>query len=180
MRIILVSLFILALSYFYTDRQLFFYGKSDFKVFGPLPLNVKPEYWGYNRGNLGFVFADQYDFTIVKRGLNSYRDSEVFVKDIIKYGFDQKRVIVAVADSLGSEHFIALESGDKPEIKASIDAKIDFRNISWIEVKGKEGYVKTVEWIRSFIRIGLFILVVVIVVRGVKVAMLHKTSRPAK
>lgn len=176
MKALLGIILILGLAYAYTDRNLFFYGKSDFKVYHSFPINVKPEYWDYDRGNLGFVIADGFDFTIVKRGFNRYIDSEVFVTEIAKYGFDKKQIIVAVVDSLGHEHSIVLQSGDKPEIEAFVDAKVDFADITWVEVKGKGDYVKTLVLIRNFIRIGLFILIAFIGIKAVKI-LLQRVNR---
>ena len=167
MKIILSLLFVLGLTYSYTDRQLYFYGKNDLNIHHPLPISVKPNYWGHDLGNLGFVLVDDLDFVVIGKG-NKYKSSEIIVDEIIKYGFDKKRIITTVVDSLGREHLLTLQSGDKSDIEVFVDAKNDYNELTWIEIKGKDKYVRQLEWIRSFIRIGLFILVIVVGFRLVR------------
>ena len=176
MRIILASIIALVLAYFYTDRQLYFYGKSDLDVYHPLPINVKPDYWGYDLGNTGFVLIDDFDFVVAGKGVK-YRNSEVVVNEIIKYGFDREKVFALVSDSLDKEHWVRLQSAGGSDIEASVDATVDQRELAWIEIEGKEVDVRMLEWIHSFVRIGLFILIVVIGIKTIRV-LLQKVNRP--
>lgn len=176
MKIILALFFALVLGYIWTDRQLYFYGKSDLEIYNPLPIGVKPEYWGYDLGSIGFVLIDDFDFVVAGKG-TKYRNSEVIVDDIIRYGFDKRKIVVKVIDSLGNEHIIRLQSPDESDIEATVDATVDQSRLTWVEIKGKDTMTRTLEWTRSLIRIGLFILIVVIGVRTIR-ALLRRMNRP--
>lgn len=169
MRIILILLLLFGLVYFYTDRQLYFYGKSDLKVYHPLPINVTPEYWGYDIGNIGFVLVDDFDFVLVGNG-KKYNLSEVVVNEIIKYGFDEEKIFVVISDSVGNEHELKLQSEDESEIDVSVvETMNDYSKLTWVEIKGKDKYISQLEWIRSLIRIGFFILIMVVGYRIVRI-----------
>lgn len=160
MKILLVILFAVCFTYFFLDRQLYFYGKNDLKIYQPLPIKVKPEFWGYDKGNLGFVFIDEFDFTVVANG-NRYKSSEVVVNEIIKYGFNEEKLIVLVNDSSGVEHVLKCESIDESKINVSVDATADYGELTWIEIKGNDGYVRKIELVRNYTQIAFVILIFV-------------------
>jgi hypothetical protein len=175
MKILFTSLLVLLMCYFYIDRELYFRGKSDLKIYHPLPVKVKPAYWGSNLGDLGFALIDDFDFTVVAKG-NRYMSSDVVVNEIIKYGFNKKEMIVIVTDSLKREHRLTLENGSESEILVSVDIKNENDKINWVEIRGKDKYVRQLEWIRSFIRIGLFILIIVVGYRIARILVRRKDT----
>jgi len=164
MRIILTLLFVFSIAYSYVDRQLYFYGRSDFDAYHPLPVNVKPDYWGYDLGNTGFVLVDDLDFVIVGKG-SKYKTSKLIVNEVTKYSFDNGKIIVGVTDSTGREHLISMHHLSDSNIEISVDPNIDHISSNWIMIKGSEKYIKQLEWTRSIIRIILFFTIIVELVR---------------
>ena len=113
---------------------------------------------------------DDFDFVVVGEG-TKYQSSEVIVDEIVKYGYDKKRVIVSVSDSIGKEHFLTLQSLDKPEIHVSVDFGKNLNDFAWTEIKGNDNYIKRIELIRNYVQIGFVILVFVVgylLVKGAK------------
>lgn len=160
MKLLLIILCALCLAYFFLDRQLYFFGKNDLDIYHPLPVKVEPEFWGYDKGNLGFVFIDEFDFTVVANG-NRYKSSEVVVNEIIKYGFDEEKIIVFVNDSSGVEHVLKCQDIDDSKIDVSVDSTTDYGELSWIEIKGSDGYVRKMELVRNYSQIAFVILIFV-------------------
>jgi len=161
MKVLLAILIALCVTYFFLDRQLYFYGKNDFEIYHPLPINVKPQYWGYDLGNIGFVLVDNFDFVVVGKG-TKYKSSELIVDEIIKYGFDKEKIVVTVSDSVRREYVATLQSKDRSEIHVSLDNQKDINEFSWIEIKGSDSYTKRIGLIRNYAQIAFVILIFVV------------------
>ena len=66
-QIIIIFMIIVIIPYFILDRQLFYYGESDYTFYNLLPFNIKPE----NKPDFekGFTLWDEDEMSLVGKGV---------------------------------------------------------------------------------------------------------------
>jgi len=142
---IAISILLLTIVYFVTDKKLFYYGKNDLSIYHALPLGIQPEFRHDFDG--GFVLWDKYGFALSGNmvSVGEIGDS-IFqyhiIKGIIKYGYDKNNLVTLIKDTAGNycyiEYFENTEEKSKNYISMKvkgIDEKIDFKVNRWIDVK---------------------------------------------
>ncbi len=160
--IIFLSIIVISLiNYFILDRQLYYYGKSNFNFYQSLPLKIKPQYWGYDMGNLGFVLLDENEMTLISSG-SKYWASNIEVKKIIKYGYTDEKLLAIVVDSTYRKYFIKciknIDVQSKQDITINVlDDKtpINYEEYKWVEIN--ESYFRKIELIRNYLVITFII-----------------------
>ncbi len=151
---------ILCFIYLIFDYQLSFYGKNDLNIFSPLPMNISPKYQPEFNG--GFVLEDEFGFYLISKGQNRYKNSnmELDVKDIVKYGYNDKIIIAQIIDKNNKLFFIKLSPNPKTDnISANIlseDEKIS-DNLDWISLKDSTK-LKTKELLRNYLFFAIIII----------------------
>lgn len=158
-KILLAIILIMGVVYFVLDRQLFYYGKSDFNFYGLLPLKINPEYRYDFEG--GFVIWDEHGMSLVGKGVK-YWNSDIEVDKIIGYGFTDEKLIVQVADTAGNKYYIEFSSNKNPQSKQDIIVNVwgeaekpTLKDCKWIKIKGNE----KVEMIELF-RFGSLVILI--------------------
>lgn len=144
------------------DSKLFYFGKNEFNSFLKLPFDVKPEYWGYNKGQLGFVLTEKEGNTLVAKGVK-YWESSLEVSELIRYGFNNTKIVVVVTDSIGHEFYIDITRNKeghsnqlfKIRIVPSNEYSVDF-SLQWINIKGVS--TTTLERLRGILLIFIFFI----------------------
>lgn len=149
--------------YFILDKKLYYYGKNNFDIYNSLPLKIKPVFMYDFEG--GFYLEDEYGFSLISKGINQYVGSErkFSIREIIKYGYTDKKLIVSVVDSTNKKYFI--ECIKNTSIKSNQDmiinvldenAIVNIEDYKWIEINHE--YFKKIEIIRDYILISLILL----------------------
>ena len=158
--------------YFISDRKLYYYGKSHFNIYEKLPLKIKPQYWGYDMGNLGFVLVDESEMTLIAQG-NKYWTSNIEVEKIIKYGYTAEKLIALVKAKDGKKYFIqCLKNKDTLSAQDMVirvledSAPINPKEYTWIELD--EEYFRKTALLRNYSATIFIILTLVFIYRGVK------------
>jgi hypothetical protein len=166
--IFLVLIVISLITYFALDRQLYYYGKSNFNFYQSLPLKIKPQYWGYDMGNLGFVLVDESAMTLISKGDCQYLGSDLkfTIKQIIKYGYTNERLVAEVKDTLGEKYFIECLKNDDVHSKQNMIINVwqqkiplNIKEYKWIEIK--EAYFEKIERIRNYLVITIVVLLLI-------------------
>jgi len=174
-KVIFITLIIFGLIYLFLDRNLFYYGKSDFKFYDLLPLNIKPIERPDFEG--GLVFEDRYGFNIVSKGKHKYVNckTELIINNIIKYGFTDNKFIAFVEDSSGSKHYIMYKKNDsinsKHEMIISVINKnipINYKNIKWINLIGNIKQIRQIELLRNYVLTIIIILLLYYTISKIK------------
>lgn len=166
-RIILISLFILGISYFILDKQLFYYGKSDLNIYSSLPFKIKPEYRYSFEG--GFVLWDNYDFAIFGQGV--VFDS-ITIKEVLNYGFNKNSLVAFVKDKNNRLHILKYSSNNdksSPQdfvVKATTKMELKNYDYRWIEIADKENYIEKLSLIRNYLLIVVSITFLILIYRS--------------
>jgi hypothetical protein len=149
-------------SYFKLDMELYYYGKSNNCFYATLPLNIKPEYWEYDRGNLGFVLLEE-DETLIAKG-SKYWGSDIVIMNVNKYGFNKEKLIALVTDTKNDKHYIVCSKNNNIYSKKTINVKVinanqkvNFNELKWIDIN--KNSIKKLEDIKNYILIFLLIII---------------------
>ena len=153
------------------DGKLYYYGRNIWCIHDELPLKIIPQYWGYERGHLGFVLLDEYDMTVVASG-SKYWSSDIEIRQILKYGFNKDKLVVLVVDTFGRERYVLLMKNDnkisKQYLEITVFSNVNFlndRNIKWVDVKKP---TKRLELVRNYLIVFSIILLFIIMYRIVR------------
>ena len=167
-----VSILIFAVIYFVLDRQMFYYGRSDFDIYSLLPLKVRPEYRPEFEG--GFLLWDEYGFSLVGNGVK-FRNSNIEVDDVVKYGFSDERLLVQIKDTKKNKYLVEFKKSKDTQSEHRLRVSIvnsndDFisDNYKWIKIQDDEKYIKRMELFRNytvFVIIALFLILIVKILR---------------
>jgi hypothetical protein len=115
--------FVIAMTcFFYADKHLYFFGKGYLEIYGPLPGGLRPDYWGHDLGNFGFVILDAHQIGVITPGVKYPNLSGV--KSVDKYGFNKELLVAIVTDSTGSKTAITCQSF-KGSIRVSVDKAVN-------------------------------------------------------
>ncbi len=100
--IIIALLILVGASYFWFDRNLFYYGESRFSFYRLLPFKIKPE----NRPEFekGFVLWDAYEMSLIGNGVRYFDYDSITVDKIISYKFNDTILIAKIIDTKGYEY----------------------------------------------------------------------------
>lgn len=166
-KILFALLLILGVTYFVIDRHLSYYGKSDFDVYNLLPLKVNPEYRNEFEG--GFTLWDAYGFSLVGKGVK-FRNSDIEVNEVVKYGFDDERLVVLVEGVGGSRYFVGFKKNEDAQSKQDLDVNIwdtgksfSSDDYKWIQIQNNDKLIRTMELLRNyvmFVAIALFLFLI--------------------
>lgn len=112
-KIFFIVTLILGVLYLLLDRQLFYYGKNNFNIYGSLPLKVKPVFRYDFEG--GFALEDEHGFQLISRGDCQYVHSDIKlnVKNIIGYGYADDTLIAFIENADGRKYFIEYIKNNK-------------------------------------------------------------------
>ncbi len=171
MKTIFLSLVFVIVACIFVDRELYFYGKSFIKHYSPFHIEIKPDYWGANLGNLGFVLTDEYGMTILNSG-SKHDEYELTVKSMLEYGFDQNRFFVIVSDSSNSKYLISIDKTTQQDllIITSIqpfkkDVIINFNKLNWVKTDNIYDDTFVLVLFREILML-VFIILSIFILRG--------------
>ncbi len=165
--IILILIIILISLYFLIkiDKQLYYYGKSDLGLNKELPFKIVPQYWGYDRGNYGFVLESKDGLAGIGQGAK-YWTSDVEVNEIIGYGFNKEKLLALVNDSLGKEYYVVFEKKTDTHLKQALEITVlpkqEFASkeqFKWIKIKNNS-FAK-MEEVRNYLELFLIFLALI-------------------
>jgi hypothetical protein len=167
-RIALALLIILGLTFYFLDRELFYYGKSDFKSYNFLPLNIVPDYptrWGW-----GFTLRDDIGSNLTY----SYpiNNKNIFISKVLKYGFNNNQVVAIVADSSGLMYSLKLTP--PPHMGYDISGtlylgdKTNEFKYKWILIDGNNNYINNLALIRNCTMIIFSVLILILLYRSIR------------
>jgi hypothetical protein len=100
---------------------------------------MKPDYWEYDLGNVGFVLLDRFGFTIVSAGIQ-YDSLPVGIAEVDSYGFNEKMLIAIIIDSAQVSHLVKCQPNNDDVILISVK-DIDYAQeymqagLTWINVR---------------------------------------------
>lgn len=162
-----VLIAIASITTFIIDGKLYYYGKNEWGIHDKLPFKIIPEYWGYDRGMLGFVLT-QNDGTLIAPG-NKYWDyPNISISEVIKYGFNKEKIVTLINDSLGKEYYVVCTKNNdihsKQELKITVVAKTDFINneqLKWINIKNVS--TEITELARNYLEILSMLLIFILI-----------------
>jgi len=169
-KILFALLIVLVTTYYLLDRNLFYYGKSDFTSYNLLPLKIVPDYtaeWEY-----GFILRDEYGFSIAAK-VNSYpfNGKMVYINKVIKYGFSKNQLVAVVSDS--SRVIYCLMFAPTPKGRTEFDGVLysgnkinDFKLDRWIEID--DTYIGNLSFYRNWAMIFSLFLTAVVLYRLIK------------
>ena len=144
-KVLLVVILILGTTFVGLDKELSYYGRNILSIYNPLPLKAKPVFRYEFEG--GFAIEDSFGFYLASQGRNRYvgNEGEVNIEAIIRYGFNDERLVVEVADSIGRlsyVEFVDKRTQSERSIEAKIwmeqDTALELDNFEWIKIKGNE------------------------------------------
>lgn len=171
-KILLLITLIFGVAYFMLDRQLYFYGKNDFNFYNLLPLNIVPEDRPDFEG--GFVLWDKYGISLVGKGVK-YWNSDIKVGEIVKYSFNNQKLVAHIEDTTGNSYYIELSPNDNQLIKRDINVKVwnsdevlkseDFKRIN---IKGNEKKIKKIVLPRNYLMIAFIIMFIISLYKTIK------------
>lgn len=164
---ILVILIVISITIAYNiDSQLYYQGKNDWEIHNKLPFKIKPKFWGYNYGNLGFVLLRD-DETLIANGK---KDSKTGfqINEIIKYGFNKDKLVVLVNDSSGNECYIkciknklSQSEQDFQIIIIHKDDSLSSEQFKWINIKNFS--TEKMELARSYLEIFVILIFFILI-----------------
>ena len=153
-KVFVAFIFVFLAIYCSLDYKLYYYGKSNFTFYPHLPLNIVPEFWGLQNGNLGFVLLDEGGLTLIANG-SKYWSSEVVVDKILKYGFNKNQLIAYIKGKDKNNYYIiCLKNNDiysNQNVKINVSKEIDqfdSANFKWIS--NDESYFRKMELARNY------------------------------
>lgn len=166
---VLTLIIISVISYFAIklDKKLYYYGKNIFSFHNPLPLNIKPVFRYDFEG--GFALEDEHGFYIISQGKHQYMNSkmEFSIKEIIKYGFTDEKLIALIEDIKGEKYYIeCLNNGDKHSKQDMIINVLDeitsihLEEYKWIKIE----HLDKIELHRSLLIFVFVVLLFVLIV----------------
>jgi hypothetical protein len=160
-------LMLLSILYF-VDKELYYFGRNSFDIYGLLPLKIKPAYWGFDQGNLGFVLLDNYEITLIANG-SKYNNSDIVIKEILKYGFNKNELTALIEDDNSKKFYVKCEKNNKVKSKRdleisvfSIDKKLEFENYLWIDIKTNVNFAKNKELTRNYLLLVFLISITIL------------------
>jgi len=149
--------------YFILDQRLYYYGKSSFNFYHPLPLKIKPVFRHDFEG--GFYLEDQHGFALISTGDYQYVGSslKLAVKEILMYGYTDAKLIVLVKDTSGKKYFIEYIRNNNLSSKRDMiinifESKtfiISKEEYTWVNVENDS--FKRVELLRNYLVVVIII-----------------------
>ena len=175
-KVLFVLSIIFATSYYFLDRELFYYGKSNFTSYNLLPMNIIPDYptsWGWRftlRDTIGSNLT--YSYPINKRN--------IFINKVLKYGFNNNQVVAIVSDSSGVIYSLKLTppSHIDYDINGTLylgDKTNEFK-YKWIFINGNDNYIQTLVLMRNLVMFVFIILMVVLLYKTFKLIKNNKLN----
>lgn len=147
--LITITTLIFGLVYLVADSKLFYYGKSILNITrNSLPLDLQPVYLGSRVSYpiIGFTISDKYGIIRIGKDVSINIDSyTIKIKEVIKYGFDDKVLIANILTDNDEIHNIRLSyiSENKIIYKFITSQEInDIENLKWI-VLNEESTLKS-------------------------------------
>jgi hypothetical protein len=183
-KLFLVAILAAGICYFYFDKELFYYGRSHFDFYNLLPMSIKPEFT--NDFEKGFVLMDEYGFFIVSENNSKYTyrsspDKNIDISKVIKYGFNNERLVALIKDINGDKYYINsikdvdYETNGKSFL--NVINENDFINNSrceWVLLENNEDFIGERELLRN--RLEMIIVVLVFII----IYLCLKMSKPSK
>lgn len=169
-KIFLAVTLILGVLFFALDRQLFYYGKNDFNIYGALPLKIKPVFRYDFEG--GFALEDGYGFRLISRGDCQYvrSDIKLNVKNITGYGFAEDTLIASVVSIDERKYFIKCVKNNNPAFKQDMiinvleeGVPINQKGLKWVDLEKDRKYIRMVELFRNYSIVMFIVLFLVFV-----------------
>lgn len=155
---------LLGIIYFIADKQLFYYGKNDLKIYKSLPLEIRPEFRNDFEG--GFVLRNRDGFAIAGKDVSVGEIGDTafqydIIDKVLKYGFNNESVVILIKDTAGSKYYIEyLEDNtmvSKVDIKVKdISEELDFPIDKWIDIQNGN-HIRFIELCRNY---SLFIAII--------------------
>lgn len=154
--ILLILIISCIVAYFKFDKKLFYYGKSNFDIYRPLPLKIKPVFKKDYKSE--FRLEDEEGFSIASRGVHQYigSDMEINIEKIIAYTFTNQKLNILIEDVHKKKYFIECSENtdyqSKQEMKIKVLAINDNYDIdvkTWINIDGNS--LKKAELIRNYL-----------------------------
>jgi len=141
--ILLFWTILVLLVYIVTDSKLYFQGKSDIKNFNKLPLNIVPQYDDYDIRAICFILEDKSGMSIIGYGCR-YWSSDVEIRKVIKYGYNDEKLLALINDSLGDEYWVQCEENmesksEEPNVQVlPKGTKVDESGYTWVVIDDKD------------------------------------------
>ena len=116
---------------------------------------------------LGFVLS-QNDETLIAHG-NKYWDyPNISVSEVIKYGFNKRKIVTLINDSLGKEYYVVCTKNNdihsKQDLQITLVGKANFINneqLKWIDIKNV--FSERMELARNYFEILLMLLIFILI-----------------
>jgi hypothetical protein len=165
-RSLLLVVPVLMITYFIVDHHLFFYGRSDFDLFSPLPLKIKPEYSFYYARD--FSLSDEFGFSIAGEGVGYELDKGgvMNIRELLKYGFNDEKLVAIVEDKGVGGYCIEFSADGHNEMNVRVypnNRPLKVNLYKWIQIKGNERNIEKIQLLRNWLRfITLSLLIVVL------------------
>jgi len=159
------------------DRQLFYYGQNHYKHNISLPFEMKPEYWGYDRGKLGFVLLDGDG--IVARVYAIKPD--IIVDSFLSYGFSDKLLVALIKATNQQKYYVIYKDARVVKILSDEDGCIDlsqeFKDLQWIDVTDKNAIKLKQNERNTYFVLGVFSFLLLIIYISVMSFLWYKKKK---
>lgn len=167
-RISILGLIIVLLGVIYliADKQLFYYGKNDLKIYKSLPLDIRPE--SRNDFEGGFILRNREGFAIAGKGVSVGKIGDTafqydIIDKVLKYGFNKENVVVLIKDTARRKYYVEYLRDNTTMSKAYIKVKdisteLDFSVNKWVDIQNGS-HMKFMELCRNY---SLFIAIILL------------------
>ncbi len=167
---ILTPIILLLLSIFYfLDKQLFFVGRNDLKIYNLLPFNIKTDYNPDYGG--GFSLTDEKGFSISKGDTYHVKGKYIKINKIIKYGYNESQFVIQIEDTTAAKHYLKLSLINKistyiSEIFITKDELRFYNSIIWVDIDNESNYKN--EMYHTALKFILLPLILIVVYKLIK------------
>ena len=122
----------------YIDKRMFFYGKNIFN-YDLLPQQIYPEFRHDFEG--AFSIRDKYGFSLLARGFPLANGVEENVKNILKYGYNNKSILVFLETEKNKKKYIQITGNQENRSGLDIDVLTEktgnkkYYKYKWINIE---------------------------------------------
>ena len=149
------------------DGELFYYGRAELKHSSFLPFEMKPEYWGYNKGMRGFVLLDDYEMSYIGNGVVYRVKPDMEIDSVLSYGYND-HLLVGLVKATDQEKYYILCTGSSPYDTKVLsfeneDLSKEFDDLKWINVRDNELINSKKEERATYFVLGIFFFLLLII-----------------
>lgn len=119
----------------------------------------------------GFILWDEYGISLVGKGVK-YWDSDIKVDEIVKYSFNNQKLVAYVEDTTGNSYYIEFSPNNNQLTKQDINVEVwnsdkvlKSGNFKYIDIKGNEKHIGKMKYLRNYL---MFIFIILFIVTAYK------------